>query len=365
MGMKSLQAGPKAKEVRAKRYETAGRIVELAKRENVDFVLIAGDLFEHHDVDELVVKRTLEVLDRFAPIPVFILPGNHDPLVAGGVWSRQSWKRAGNHVRLMDKAMEISFQEGIALYPSPLTHKQGSADPTAWIPVRLPGDKRIRIGFAHGSLDILPEKGNFPIDSNRAIEKGLDYLALGDWHSFREHGKSVYSGTMEQTEFGEDNPGFVGLVEIDKAGAKPVISKHRTGLLRWMELHPDVKDETDVKKLEADIKQGGPLSNAMLRIGPRLFPESTMGALQDMEILRRQLLEDTFFLDWVEPPPTLAGLGPATLPGGILTNIDGDLAAIIDGRIPDGPGRILASEDKSVIEEARSLLHKFAGGGGT
>jgi len=60
-------------------------------------VLLAGDMFEHHDVDEPVVRKTDAVLDSFAPIPVFVLPGNHDPLIAGGVWDRQSWRRVEVH----------------------------------------------------------------------------------------------------------------------------------------------------------------------------------------------------------------------------------------------------------------------------
>jgi hypothetical protein len=42
MGMKASPAGEKAREVRRKRFETAARIAELAKRENVDFVLLVG-----------------------------------------------------------------------------------------------------------------------------------------------------------------------------------------------------------------------------------------------------------------------------------------------------------------------------------
>jgi len=115
MGMKALQAGEKAKEVRSKRYETAARIVELAKREAVDFVLLAGDLFEHHDVDEAVVRRTVTVLDSFGSIPVFVLPGNHDPLVAGGVWDRESWRQVGTHVTLLGKAQEILVSDGVGV----------------------------------------------------------------------------------------------------------------------------------------------------------------------------------------------------------------------------------------------------------
>jgi len=81
MGMRAVHAGIKAKEVRDTRFNSALRVTELAKEHQVDFVIIAGDVFEHHDVDDVVVKRTVDILNQFAPIPVYVLPGNHDPYV--------------------------------------------------------------------------------------------------------------------------------------------------------------------------------------------------------------------------------------------------------------------------------------------
>ena len=131
MGMKALVAGEKAKEVRGRRFETAARIVELAKREGVEFVLLAGDLFENHDVDDAVVRRTVAVLESFAPIPVFVLPGNHDPLIVGGIWDRQSWQRVGGHVTLLRDAGETPVRADKVLYAAPVKKKQSTLHPTA------------------------------------------------------------------------------------------------------------------------------------------------------------------------------------------------------------------------------------------
>ena len=360
MGMKALQAGEKAKEVRSKRYETVGRISELARSEAVDFVLIAGDLFEHHDVDEAVVRRTVTVLDGFAPIPVFVLPGNHDPLVAGGVWDRQSWQRVGAHVTLLGEAKEILVSDRVAIYPSPLHQKQSTMDPTAWIPSRAPGDSRIRIGVAHGSLDLLPERTNFPIASGRANAAGLDYLALGDWHGFLEHGKAAYSGTMEQTSFTEKDPGNVAIVEIAHAGAEPVIFKHRVGKLVWREHRRTIHDVTDVEQLRTAISETGALGIQLLRVVPQLEPDVPAPAVAELESLRKELLEETFLLDWPEdvvstPPETAFPMAD-----GVLADVDSDLAAILERRIPEGPGREAASADLSVVQEARALLRRLA-----
>lgn len=359
MGMKALQAGEKAKEVRAKRFEAAARVVELAKLEGVEFVLLAGDLFEHYDVDEAVVRKTVALLDSFSPIPVFVLPGNHDPLIAGGIWDRQSWQRVGDHVTLLREAEEIQVREEVALYPAPLKQKQSTLDPTAWMPARAAGDDRIRIGVAHGALDVLPKRMNFPIAATRADEVGLDYLALGDWHGFMQQGRTVYSGTMEQTSFSEKDPGNVIIVEISSARSEPVVSRHHLGALQWSEHEASIGDVTDVEELRKEVLGLGPLPAQLLRITPHFDPASPPEVLDESRSLRDELQKEAFFLDW--PVETLDALPetPVTLPEGLLADVDEGLGAILEGRIPEGPAREAASVAPEVLQEARALLRRL------
>lgn len=357
--MKALQAGEKAKELRSKRYDSAAQVAAIAKRELVDFVIIAGDLFEHHDVDESVVRKTVAVLDEFAPITVFILPGNHDPLIAGGVWDRKSWQKAGKHVILLKERAEVPLENNAVLYPSPLSQKQSNLDPTEWIPKREPGDDRIRIGVAHGSLGILPGQTNFPIAESRAREASLDYLALGDWHGFVERGDTVYPGTMEQTSFDELDPGNVAIVEISDAGAKPVVTKKRVGLLKWSEHRPEIHDETDVDKLRESLASNGSLDNHMVRVAPIIHPDVSEGAMLRLAELREEILDEVFYLDWDEetviPPMNIL----VSIPEGMLARIDSDLDAVLQQKIPEGPCRVAASRDPEIVREARSLLRKL------
>ncbi len=356
MGMKGLQAGEKAKELRSKRYETAGQVANLAKSESVDFVIIAGDLFEDHDVDESVVNKTVAILNTITPIPVFILPGNHDPSIPGGIWDRQSWQRIGNHIKLLTEPAEFPCQDNVVLYPSPLRQKQSNLDFTSWIPVRKPDDDRIRIGIAHGSIDILPGQANFPIGANRAIDTGLDYLALGDWHSFFRSGKTVYSGTFEQTSYSEKDSGDVVIVEISTAGVEPQISRKHVGRLRWTEHDPTIHDLTDVEQLRNSIANGGPLDMQMVRVLPNIEPDITIPALSELTSFRKQLVEDTFFLDWPEETVNAPLNAAVPIPCGVLSNVDSDLTAILERKFPDGPGQIAASIDLKVVWEAKSLL---------
>jgi len=363
MGLKAVHAGVKSKEIRAKRFEAASNIVNLAKDMNVDFVIIAGDTFEHHDVDEVIVKRTVDILNRFAPIPVYVLPGNHDPLIPGGIWDRHSWSRVGSHVILCKEAREIEIGDTVVLYPCPLVQKQSNLDPTSWIPQRFERDERIRIGIAHGSLDIIPNMDtlNFPISKERAELSELDYLALGDWHVFSQHGKAVYSGTPEPTNFGEQDAGNVILVEINKAGENPTLSRHRTRILTWAEFTPMINDVTDVETLERTVKEIGILTFVALRIAPVLDTSVDDRTLQELKILQEELEQEAFLMEWDADSYSQILSGTSIrLPDGILQNVNEALSAIIEGRIPGGPAKAFMEEDRKIVQEAQALLQRFA-----
>jgi len=363
IGMKAAHAGEKAKAVRQKRFEAAGRIVELAKQKDVDFVILAGDTFEHHNVDNAAVKRTVDILNRLDPIPVYVLPGNHDPMVPGGVWDRDAWERIGSHVTLLGERQEYCCGDDVTLYACPLAQKQSGLDPTAWIPCREDGDDRVRIGVAHGSLNILPDRVNFPITADRPEQSGLDYLALGDWHGYRISGRTVYPGTMEPTSFSEQDPGNVVIVEIDEAGAKPRIEACHVNSLTWTEITREIHIIDDVESLDAYIRSLGPPESLLLKISPDLGECTDSRALQRLETLREELLESIFYLEWTDPVrQPVIGEGAGRLPDGVLSQVDETLATILDGRIPEGAGHQFADRDPEVVQAARILLHRLAGG---
>jgi DNA repair exonuclease SbcCD nuclease subunit len=359
MGLKAAHIGEKSKELRQKRFKTASLVADLAKRENVDFVLIAGDLFDNHNVDDRVVRSTVEILNSFAPVSVFVLPGNHDPLITGGVWDRSSWKESGSHISLLTEENEIQVGSNAVLFPCPIAQKLSRTDPTAWITERAADDRRIRIGFAHGALDVLPSPGNFPIPSDRQNRSGLDYLALGDWHGFRRYGRTVYSGTPEQTRFDEADAGNVVIVQIDESQTEPVLTKEHVGQLKWQEFQMTVRDETDVQALHRLVYGSEDASEQLLRIRTALVPGIPQNVLYGVRSLREELAEDAFFLDWpietVEPPVNIS----SELPEGMLSEIDTYLQSMLDGKIGVMPDRIRADVDSSVVSEAKIMLRRL------
>ncbi len=199
---------------------------------------------------------------------MFIIPGNHDPLVPGGVWDRDPWFREQPHLRVhfLRKPEPIAVPNlPVTIFPCPLRQRRSLEDPTSWIAnhPRADGDKNIRIGLAHGSLNImrLPDDDHL-IRPDAADRYGLDYLALGHWHKRLLHKsadgieRTAYSGTHEPMSFPggntglstgwlsysadgdaerfhDDGHGRALLVEIEAATAPPRIEPVLVGRLSW------------------------------------------------------------------------------------------------------------------------------------
>src|SRR5262249_44356438 len=146
--------------------------------------------------------------DEASPAPVFVLPGNHDPLLSGGVWDRPPWNRPAQRIRLLRETQPVEAVPGVLLLPCPLFRKTSLNDPTAWI-AQAPANGGIRIGVAHGSLKV---RENLPADDHliarhASNDLGLDYLALGHWHSRRLFAdpdgvdRTAYPGVHEPMRF--------------------------------------------------------------------------------------------------------------------------------------------------------------------
>ena len=86
LGIKFKQLGDKASEARDIRLKTAQKVLDLAKDNNVDFVLIVGDLFDDNQVDRKLITEVSKMFSQIDPTPVYLLPGNHDPLTRDSIY---------------------------------------------------------------------------------------------------------------------------------------------------------------------------------------------------------------------------------------------------------------------------------------
>lgn len=235
------------KKLTRERLAVVGRILQLSNQHQVSAVLCAGDLFDSPQPDEPWWRGLAEQLHAHgrAERPVFLLPGNHDPLKAGSVYSSEHPFRRllPNWVHVVDRD-DFSFElsKDAVLHAVPCRSQAGQDDLALRLPPRAEGDARIRIGLVHGqTFDIEGHQSNFPISKTAAHERGFNYLAIGDTHAFRlvDTGTPVpvvYPGAPEPAKFDETEAGHVALVFFRRPPAAPIISKESVGRYRWLQV---------------------------------------------------------------------------------------------------------------------------------
>lgn len=251
IGLRARGLEGRGQEIRERRFATGREVLEAAARWGADFILHGGDLFDDNAVDQRLVQRASDLLGK-APCPVYIIPGNHDPFVPGSVWGHRALTSLGN-VHILTEPSPVSVPGG-TLYPCPLLDRTSPSDPTAWI--RHEQGEGIAVGLAHGSVEGCPiEEWDHPIPRDAVARTGLDYLALGHWHSCARFAdgtgecRMAYPGAHETTKFGEDNAGKVLLVTIDAPGEPPVVVEESTGYYRWKTDTVDIRETGDLEEL--------------------------------------------------------------------------------------------------------------------
>jgi DNA repair exonuclease SbcCD nuclease subunit len=124
----------------------------------------------------------------------------------------------------------------------------------AGLPAGLAGG--LRLGVAHGALRIegryQPEDHPIALDAARRL--GLDYLALGHWHStFQLDARTAYSGAPEPTGFGERDSGNVLLVDVE-AGRAPKVRCLPVATLDWLVWEERLDADRTLEALVAECR---------------------------------------------------------------------------------------------------------------
>ncbi len=246
----------------ASRRDAVAGLRAVAAESGAEFVVVAGDVFEHNQLAPRVISQSLEAM-RAVGIPVYLLPGNHDPLDASSVYTSELFvAECPANVRVLDRAGIHEIRRGVELVAAPWRSKRPTTDLAAQVLAGLPADGVTRILVAHGGVDILDPDPARPslvrLDVVRAaLDRGaLHYAALGDKHSrtaVGDCGRVWYSGSPEVTNFDdvESDPGHVLVVDVE--GGRVSVVPRRVGRWRFTTLNRQVDNRRDIADLDMNL----------------------------------------------------------------------------------------------------------------
>ncbi|OBB76782.1 exonuclease SbcCD subunit D [Mycobacterium sp. 852014-52144_SCH5372336] len=250
----------------AARRDAVAELGRVAADTGAEFVVVAGDVFEHNQLAPRDISQSLEAM-RTIGVPVYLLPGNHDPLDASSVYTSPLFvAECPDNVSVLDRAGVHEVRPGLELVAAPWTSKAPSSDPVAGVLEGLSADGVTRVVVGHGGVDIfVPDKERPSLIRLAALEAAVDrgaahYVALGDKHSRMQVGSTGriwYSGSPEVTNYDdiETDPGHVLIVDIDEDDpARPVtVEPRKVGRWRFVTLRRGVDSDRDVADLDINL----------------------------------------------------------------------------------------------------------------
>lgn len=288
------------------RLRAISRIGDLATERGAEFIVVAGDVFEHNSLERTTLGRALEAL-RKLPVPVYLLPGNHDPLVADSIFHRTEGIEG---VHVIADSEPIQVRPGVQVVGAPLLTKHASEDLCAKAIRDLEPTEDIRILVGHGQAEGFgTEETQALIDVtclDAAAARGvIDYVALGDTHSagpLTPTGRVWFSGSPEVTDYHDLTPGAKGgevdsgnalVVTVEKEGLTSSASVEKVRVGSWMfeALYAEVDGREDVEAFIAKLTEYPEKDRTVIKYAIN----GTLG-LEDTQYLQQELdaLESVF-----------------------------------------------------------------------
>lgn len=373
LGARHADLGEQAAAQRERQFAAFQASIELAITEKVDVVLIAGDLFDSNTQPRRSVERVAAELRRLvtAKIRTVIIPGTHD------VYDRASLYRVHDLAALAGSTEDDDFVTvltpdrpsvhivacDVIVHGPVFATKRAPHSPLRDLKVNPGDDATWHVGMVHGSLAIpdRTDRDEVVVTREEIESTGLDYLALGHWHSAQQ-GKAgsttyAYAGAPEPVAVTQDGAGKVLLVELaEKAGTRTVtIDERVVGRTRFEKLDLDAAGLADqpafvdliAAKADPDLVLDARLTGVR--------PDELDVSIDEIE----ERLKGRFLKLRVRDlsmPALTAGVLPSqdTIPGAFIRNVEVRIAELeadgSDGAVTD------AAELRDVLRLGRLLL---------
>ncbi|MEX0869826.1 MAG: DNA repair exonuclease [Candidatus Spechtbacterales bacterium] len=259
IGAKFEMLGEKAPKQREQIKRTFSNVVDLAIKEKVDLVLLAGDLFDSNHPSQKNIEFVKNEFSRLneEDIKVCLIPGNHDfKLSDASGLGGEFFDIPGVYLFVDPEGGKGYFDDiNTEVFAKANISNKSSESPI----INADSDRdSFKIVMAHGGVVGQAKDPEYPIQPSEIENCGAYYVALGDWHSLRNESrgdvKAFYSGSPEMISISQSGSGYVLMGEV--TGDRSVdVRKVKVGERETETLNIDAGELSSVDELKEKIKE--------------------------------------------------------------------------------------------------------------
>ncbi|MGV8142852.1 MAG: metallophosphoesterase family protein [Candidatus Pacearchaeota archaeon] len=241
-------------------FESFRYALNLSKKEKVDFVLIAGDLFDSAYPPIETIKDTFEEFRKLkeANIPVFLIAGSHDYSVSGKSFLDVLEKSGfATNVHKFEERngeliLEPTIYQGVAIYGFP--GRKTGLEVYDLERIKLQDSPGLfKILMLHTTLkDALPTLDIPAVDASKLPK--VDYTAMGHLHLLYEKDRRVYGGPIYPNNASELEDLKYGVFYMCTTSGE--IKRHQIKLKDVLTLDFEIKDSLEgTEKIIEQLKE--------------------------------------------------------------------------------------------------------------
>ncbi len=278
-------------------------LIDRTIQDEVDFLVIAGDLYDGTWRDYKTGLYFAEQMGRLKQkdIPVFVLHGNHD---AESKITRPLILPENVRVFAARSAQTFSLDKlNVALHGQSYREKAVTDNLVPNYPA--PVDDAFNIGVLHTALGGMGDHANYaPCSLDELLAKGYDYWALGHVHQgqiLNEHPHVVFPGNLQGRHVRETGPKGACLVTVEEGQVREV-EPLTFDVVRWAVLDVDVSEVENTNDVVDLMRQA--VAREVQNAQGRML--SARIVLQGCTEIHSQLLTD---IDSLTAEAQSAGLG--------------------------------------------------------
>lgn len=187
------------------------KVIDYVKENNVEYLFIAGDLYEQDYVQEATIAYINDLFKTIENTKIYIVPGNHDPRIKNSYYETYKFN---DNVKIFTDRLEIVENDDCDIYGYGFNNFEMSQNKLDDLQIK--NKNKINVFLSHG--DIYNKSVYNPMNLN-LLEEKFDVINLGHIHKRDKY----YSGSL--ISLGFDELGEHGFI-YGEADENKKITKH-------------------------------------------------------------------------------------------------------------------------------------------
>ncbi len=215
------------------------KVIDFVKNNNVEYLFIAGDLYEQEYVQESTIEYINELFKTINNTKIYIVPGNHDPRIKNSYYETYKFN---DNVKIFTNRLEIVENEDCDIYGYGFNNFEMNENQLEELKIK--NKNKINVFLSHG--DIYNKSAYNPININ-LLKNNFDVINLGHIHKRDDY----YPGSLISLGFDEPGEhGFIyGMIDSNNLSKKFIKVDDKEFIIKDFDVTSILSNEELIEKL--------------------------------------------------------------------------------------------------------------------